>query len=356
MRQPTIDIAGRLIGPDHPPYIIAEAGVHHYNDMDLAKRLIDAAREAGADAVKFQTYSADRLAAIWAPTYWNDGSGRTQHDIFAERSLLTESDYEELFEYASSKGILLLSTPFDPDAAEMLAGLGMAAFKIASADITDHPLLMKCASFGLPMLLSTGASTFDEVRAAYELVRHVGAPVALLHCSLAYPTSVADANLSRIRALAEVFPDTVLGYSDHVQPQDSELPCPLAVGMGASVIEKHFTLDKRLPGDDHYHAVDPAGLKRLVDACRDAWELTCNRGEMTEAEAPARSFARRSIVAARPLKAGTVLTLEHVDFKRPGTGLSPSEVGRILGRVLTLDLDTDALVLPEHTAEPEAIS
>lgn len=348
MSAPSITIAGRMIGPDQPPYVIAEAGVHHYNDLDTAKELISAAHEAGADAVKFQTYSADRLAATWAPTYWNDGSGRTQHDIFAERSLLTADDYKELFSFAEKTGILLLSTPFDTDAAAMLAEMGMAAFKIASADITDHPLLRACASYGVPVLMSTGASTLDEVAAAVAVVESEGAPAALLHCSLAYPTPVADANMKRILTLIEHFPSTVLGYSDHVQPQDSELPCPIAVALGASVVEKHFTLDKSLPGDDHYHAVDPDGLARLVKNCRDTWLMTQDLGETTEAEVAARSFARRSIVAARPLVAGTLLTENDVDFKRPGTGLSPARASEVIGRTLAVDLEADALVLLEH--------
>lgn len=352
MTAASIRIADREIGQGHPPYVIAEAGVHHYNDLETAKQLIVAAHEAGADAVKFQTYSADRLAATWAPTYWNDGSGRTQHDIFAERSLLTQSDYRALFDYAAEVGILLLSTPFDTDAAKMLAEMGMAAFKIASADITDHPLLRACASYGVPVLMSTGASTLDEITAALELVRGENAPAALLHCSLAYPTPVADANLARLHTLAERFPDTVLGYSDHVQPQDSELPCPIAVSLGASVIEKHFTLDKSLPGDDHYHAVDPDGLARLVRGCRDAWAMTRDLGETTQAEMAARTYARRSVVAARALSAGTVLTEADLDFKRPGTGLSPARVEQLLGRTLGVDLGADSLVLPEHL-QPE---
>lgn len=348
MTRPAISIAGRAIGPDHAPYVIAEAGVHHNNDVGLAKELIRAAHEAGADAVKFQTYKADRLAAKWAPTYWDDDSGRTQHDIFAERSLLSESEYRELFAFAADLGILLLSTPFDTDAVEMLAGMGMAAFKIASADITDIPLLTACAAHGLPVLMSTGASHFDEVQRAVDVVTSAGAPAALLHCSLAYPTPVADANLPRITTLGELFPDVVLGYSDHVQPQDSELPCPIAVALGASVIEKHFTLDKALEGDDHYHAVDPDGLARLVKNCSDSWAMTRGLGETTPAEMAARSFARRSVVAARPLPAGTVLTADDVDFKRPGTGLSPADVDRVLGCRLMVDLEADALVLPTH--------
>ncbi len=347
MTTPMIEIAGKQVGPGHPPFTIAEVGVHHGNSLELAKAYILAAKVAGVDAVKFQTYSADRLAATWAPTYWNDGSGRTQHDIFAERSLLTEADYDELFAYAAELGVLFLSTPFDTDAAKMLGDRGMAAFKIASADITDLPLLRAVAAYGRPVLMSTGASTLDEVAVALDTVRAAGAPVALLHCSLSYPTAVPDANLGRLRTLAERFEGVLLGYSDHTQPQDSELACPLAVALGASVIEKHFTLNKALLGDDHYHAVDAEGLARLVKNCREAFLMARDLGEMTEAEQAARSFARRSIVAARALAAGTVLTEADVDFKRPGTGVSPARLGEVLGRRLTRDLAADDLVMLE---------
>lgn len=337
-------IGARPIGPDHPAYIIAEAGVHHENDLGLAKEYVKAAADAGADAIKFQTYSADRLATTWAPTYWDDGSGQTQHDIFATRSLLGQSDYEELARYAHELGIHFLSTPFDEDATELLAALDMPAFKIASADITHHPLLKAVAAHGRPVLLSTGAAGFDEIQKAVDVVRAAGAPVAILHCNLSYPTPLEEANLGRIKLLRERFPDVLVGYSDHTQPQDSELPCPLAVGLGACIVEKHFTLDKSLPGDDHYHAVDPGGLARLVTEARHAWAMVHEPLENTPSEKAARQYARRSIVAARDLAAGTVLSVDDVDFKRPGTGLAPMHLDKVLGRTLARDLASDDLV------------
>ncbi len=339
-----LHISGRAIGPGERPYVIAEAGVHHYNSLDLARELVSRAAAAGADAVKFQTYTASRLAARWAPTYWESTAGATQYDIFAERSLLVRDDYAELFTHAARVGITCLSTPFDPDAAEMLAGLGMPAFKIASADITDLPLLRACAAHGRPMLLSTGASTMQEVHRAVDAVRAEGASVGLLHCTLAYPTPLSQANLRRLEMLAIEFPDVVLGYSDHTQPQDSEYACPTSVALGASIVEKHFTLDKSLPGDDHYHAVDPEGLARLVKNCTDVWMMTREPVEIEPAEEAARSYARRSVVAARNLRAHTILQITDVDFKRPGTGIDPSEVASVLGRRLTRDFAEDELI------------
>lgn len=333
------------ISLERPPFVIAEAGVHHFNSVELAKAYVLQARIAGAQAIKFQTYSADRIAAKWAPTYWDAGQGKTQHDIFASRSRITQHGYRELFEYAREVGIMLLSTPFDIDAAHMLNDLGMAAFKIASGDLTHWPLLRRVASFGKPIILSTGASTIEEVGDAVSVLQDLGAVFALLHCSLAYPTPVRGANLGRIRLLQEAFPGVHIGYADHTRLRDSALACPLAVSMGARIIEKHFTLNRHAEDDDHYHAADAAGLAQLVRDCRDAWLMTGSARELTESEAPARRFARRSIVAARPLRKGTTLTEHDVDFKRPGTGLSPALVDTVLGKRLRRDLVADELVV-----------
>jgi N-acetylneuraminate synthase len=345
-----LTIGSRTVGATGRPYVIAEAGVHHHNSLELAKRLVMEAAIAGADAVKFQTYSADRLATVWAPLYWDDSSMGTQHQVFASRSLLGRDDYAELFGYAAELGIAMLSTAFDDDAATMLADLGMVAFKTASADITDLPLLRRIADFGRPVLLSTGASTFAEIRAAVDAIESRGCPVALLHCSLAYPTPVAAANLGRIPALASAFPDHVIGYSDHTQPSETTLACPASVAMGARIVEKHFTLNRSLTGDDHYHAVDPSGLADLVRECAAASVMSEYLGEMTESEQAARSYARRSIVAARPIAAGTVLGAEDVDFKRPGTGMSPARLDEVLGRTAATHIEQDALILPELLA------
>lgn len=356
MNRPEIRIGSLVIGDEHPPFVIAEAGVHHDNSIELAKALIRAARVAGAHAIKFQTYSADRIAARWAPTYWDSAPGLTQYDIFAERSRLSADDYAELIAYANELGIIFLSTPFDPDAASLLDELGMPAFKIASADLTNTPLLRSVTAFGKPIILSTGASTFAEITAAVQLVRSAGVPLCLMHCTLSYPTRLDDANLRRIEALREKYPDAIIGYSDHTRPSDSELACPLSVALGARIIEKHFTLNPYLPGDDHYHAVDPPGLARLVKGCREAALMTAASVEMVEAEQAARTYARRSIVAARPLPAGTIITPQDIDFKRPGTGLSPTEADRVVGKRLLRDLAADDLIRHEHLAPAERSS
>ena len=341
------DIGGHPVGPGSPPFVIAEAGVHHGNDVGVAKEYIRAARGAGAHAIKFQTYKASRLATRWAPAYWDAGPAKTQHEIFAERDKLVEDDYRELFAYAAEVGIVMMSTPFDDESAVMLDRLGMPAFKIASADLTDWPLLRAVAELGKPMILSTGASRLDEVREVVERLSPYEVPLALLHCTLAYPTPLDAANLLRITELRRAFGELVIGYSDHTQPQDSELACPLSVALGARIVEKHFTLDPTLPGDDHYHAVDPEGLARLVRGCADAWRMTAEYAELGDVEAAARERARRSIVAARRIEKGDVLGADAIDFKRPGTGVSPMRVDEVLGRTARRAFQADELIQVE---------
>lgn len=344
IQEASLTIDGRVIGAAHPPYVIAEAGVHHQNSVEIAKAFIVAARIAGADAVKFQTYTADRLATRWAPTYWAEESGVSQHDIFSARSLLTTEDYSVLFAYAKEVGITLLSTPFDVDAVEMLDSLGMSGFKLASADITNLPLIEACARTGKPLLMSTGASTLAEVDEAHRAAATFGSEVVLLHCSLAYPTPVSAANLGRIAQLRNHFPDVLLGYSDHTSPGDTALACPVAVSLGCCVIEKHMTLNRLARGDDHGHSVDGGLLAALVRDCYDAWLMCKDSVEITDSELPARSFARRSIVAAQSIPTGHRITMGDIDFKRPGTGLPPSASDKVIGRVVRRDLSVDELI------------
>jgi sialic acid synthase SpsE len=345
--EPTVSIAGRLVGESRPPYVIAEVGVHHQGDLELACRYVAAAHTAGADAVKLQTYTADALTTAWAPTYWAAPAGETQHSVFASKRPLSGEEYREIATVARRLGIDFLSTPFDEDSVSLLGSVGVPAFKVASADITDLPLLRAIARARLPVLLSTGASELDEVRVALETVRAQGAPVVVMHCSLAYPTPLEHANLRRLKVLAATFPDVVLGYSDHTCPDDSELACPLSVAYGARVVEKHFTLDRSQVGDDHYHAVDPEGLARLVKACRDVWTMTRPGPEVTEVELPARALARRSIVAARAIPAGAVITSADIQFKRPGTGMSPAREHDVLGRRTKVSIAADDLIVED---------
>jgi len=345
-----IEIAGRKIGAGHPPYVIAEAGVHHYDSLALAREYILQARIAGADAIKFQTYSADGLVTRWAPLYWDDPRFKTQHDVFAAKRGFTREEYAELFAHAAELGIVLLSTPFSNEAVDMLDSLDMPAFKVASADLTNLPLLRHIARTGKPMLISTGACGFDEIEHVLATIRPINDRIALLHCSLGYPTPVDRANMARIGALAARFPGVVLGYSDHTQPRHSALPTPVSVAHGARVLEKHFSLNLDLSGDDHYHSVDTQGLKTLVKDCRDVFAMTGTGAEITDVEAEARRQARRSIVAARDLEAGRVLEEGDLAFK--GTGVSPLEAESMIGCRLTQSVAADDLLTWEKTERP----
>ncbi|MCX7970685.1 MAG: N-acetylneuraminate synthase family protein [Negativicutes bacterium] len=329
------------------PLIIAEAGVHHGCDRQRGFALIEAAARAGADAIKFQTYRAERIVTCWAPRYWDCGEAPgTQFDTFLPRGRFGPDDYLALAEHCRRQGIMFLSTPFDIEVVDWLEQCGMAMYKIASADLTNYPLLKRVAVTGRPILLSTGASTGEEIKAAVDFIRQQGGhDLTLLHCCLAYPAPYDGLNLKKIITLRELFPDCRVGYSDHTIPDQCLSACLGAVALGAEVIEKHFTLDRSLPEDDHYHALDEQQLGQLVEGVAHL-TAALGSGQLQPAgcEQPARLHARRSIVAARDLPAGTVLEWEHLDFKRPGHGIPPSQVADVTGRVLNRDLQRDQLV------------
>lgn len=340
-------IGERRIGPGEPAYIIAEAGVNHKGSLDAARRLIDEAKQAGADAIKFQTYKAEKLVTRAAPRYWEDAEASgTQYAIFKQSDTFGEAEYRVLFEHARAAGITWLSTPFDLDAVAFLDDLGMPAFKIASADLTNVPLLEACARTGKPVILSTGASMLDEVHASVDVLRRAGCEdLILLYCVLSYPTRDEDANLRRMVRLQQEFPDVPVGFSDHTIPDDCVIVPSAAAALGAAVIEKHFTLDRTLPGDDHYLSVDPGQLATLVRNCRTiAAALGNDQFAVQPSEEAARTYARRSIVAAVTIPAGTVITPDMLIMKRPGTGISPVEVDRLTGRAAAVDIPEDTTI------------
>ncbi|MFQ6131335.1 MAG: N-acetylneuraminate synthase family protein [Armatimonadota bacterium] len=340
-------VGSRPVGQGCPCYIIAEAGVNHKCDLDTALAMIEKAKQAGADAIKFQTYKADTLVTRWAPRYWQDPEpSGTQHAIFRRSDRFGPEEYRALAEACVEHAIHFISTPFDLPSVDLLNDLGVPAFKIASADITDRPLVEKVGATGKPVFLSTGASTMPEIEAALGWLRQVGnESVMVLHCVLSYPTPIEHASLARIPMLQERFPDYAIGLSDHTIPDDCVTVTTAAVALGAKAIEKHFTLGRDLPGDDHYLSVDPALLARTVEKVRMAEQAMGEPYDQPlECELPARENARRSIVAAVDIPAGTKLEPEHLIMKRPGTGISPAEIGKVLGRVTTSPIAEDSLV------------
>ena len=315
------------------PAIIAEAGVNHEGSLDLARRLIDEAAEGGADAIKFQTYKAETLAVADSPAYWDTTKETTptQRALFAKYDSFWQDDFVALKRHCDDVGIEFMSTPFDRESAAFLNDL-VAVFKVASADLTNHPFLRQIAGYGRPVVLSTGASTVDEIADALAQLEGAGT-ICLMHCVLNYPTDRRNANLGMILDLRARFPERVPGYSDHTVP-DPEMSVPVTAALlGAQVIEKHFTFDKTLPGNDHYHAMDLADLRTLRDRLDAAFLVVGSTDKAPlPSEEPARRFARRSLVTAVDLPAGHVVTESDLTWKRPATGISPADIGRVIGR------------------------
>ena len=342
---PQVVLGSRTITPTSRPYIIAEIGVNHEGSLDLAKRLIELAKEGGADGAKFQSYKADTLASKHSPAYWDTSkeSTRSQHELFQKYDNFEPADYAALAEHAKLCGIDFLSTPFDDAAVDYLQPL-VPFYKIASADITNTPLLRRVARTGKPVVLSTGASNMDEIRWSVRTLHDAGATdVVLLHCILNYPCENHNAHVRMITGLAEAFPDYLIGYSDHTVPDPDMTALAVAYSLGAVVLEKHFTHDKTLPGNDHYHAMDVHDLRRFVERMGTIADIL---GE-TEAKSPiateeiSRLNARRSIVLARAVRAGQALTEADLTYKRPGTGVGPQDWDRVIGMTVNKDLDDD---------------
>ena len=340
-----LQLGSRVITDRSRPYVIAEIGVNHEGSLELARRLIDLAKEGGADAAKFQTYKADTLASKHSPSYWDLSKEPTtsQHKLFQKYDSFGDDDYRELARYCGEVGIDFASTPFSDSAVDLLEPL-MPFFKIASADITTTPLLRRVARTGKPVVLSTGASTSEEVAVAVRTLRDAGcSELSLLHCVLNYPTADENAHLGMITALREEYPDVLIGYSDHTVPDEGMTAITAAYLLGARIIEKHFTHDKSLPGNDHYHAMDVGDLKRFIAGVERLDTMIGATSEVTsiETEEISRANARRSIVLDADVPAGTKLTEDMLTYKRPGTGVSPVHWDEVIGRKPARDLERD---------------
>ena len=344
-RQRSIRLGAKLVTEDSLPYVIAEIGVNHEGSMETARRLIELAKEGGADAAKFQTYKADTLASKHSPAYWDLSKEPTtsQHKLFQKYDSFGPAEYRALAAHCEEVEIDFVSTPFDKSAVELLDPL-MPFFKIASADLTNTPLLRQVAETGKPVVLSTGASTSDEVRVAVETLQEAGCKeLSLLHCVLNYPTPDENAHLGMITGLRRDYPDIVIGYSDHTVPDESMTAVTAAYLLGARVIEKHFTHDKTLPGNDHYHAMDVHDLKRFVSNVRRAHVMigSDEEKEPIDSEEISRMNARRSIVLDADVRAGETLTESMLTYKRPGTGVSPLHWDFVIGQRVVRDLERD---------------
>jgi sialic acid synthase SpsE len=327
------------------PYIIAEAGVNHEGSMDIAKRLIDEAKEGGAHAIKFQTYKAETIASKDSPSYWDLTKEPTnsQYLLFKKHDKFWKSEFEELAKHCQSAGIEFLSTPFDVESAHFLNEL-MNVYKISSSDLNNKPFIDILCGFGKPIILSTGAAYMWEVEQTVSWIKAHGNKLALMHCVLNYPTADENANLAMIPELIRKFPEYMVGYSDHTLPKDMTT-LEVATLLGARLHEKHFSHDKTLPGNDHYHAMDKEDLK-VFNARMDKLLslLGSATNEFLKSEEISRKNARRSLVANRFIPQGKTIDAEDVTWKRPAKGIAPSNYDQIIGSKARVDIPEDTVL------------
>lgn len=337
------------------PYVIAEAGVNFYDTakvhgvtpLEEAMRYVDEVKKAGIDAIKFQSYKAGTIASKNSPAYWDTTKEptKTQYELFLKYDHFGKAEYRCLCDYCHEVGVGFLSTPFDYDSADYLEDM-VDIYKISSSDLSNLPFIHYIAAKKKPIYLSVGASYLSEVEQAVRTAQEAGcSEIALLHCVLSYPCKYEDANLNVIKTLKRVFPNLKIGYSDHTLPEETMTVLTAARMLGAEIIEKHFTLDKTLPGNDHYHAGDPEDFKRVIENFQLV-DMVLGQEEKTvfPCEAVPRREARRSLVLTRNMKQGEVLGDCDLAEKRPGTGISPAMKDIVLGRRLLEDQSEDTVL------------
>lgn len=329
-------------GKKEPVIIIAEAGVNHNGSLENAYKLIEAARDAGADYVKFQTFKTELCISKEAPLAEyqknNDKQVKTQFDLVKKLELSEETHFK-LMDKCKECGIKFLSTGFDIPSLVFLNSIGMDFFKVPSGEITNLPYLRTIAGFKKKVVLSTGMANLDEIKAALEIFK--GLDVTVLHCNTEYPTPMVDVNLSAMLSIKDSL-KVPIGYSDHTL--GIEIPIA-AVALGASIIEKHFTLDNNMPGPDHKASLEPAELKKMVSSIRNI-EMALGTGikEPSESEKKNMTVARKSIVASCFIKAGETFSEKNITTKRPGSGISPMKWDVVIGRVAKKDFNEDELI------------
>lgn len=342
-----ISLQNKKIGDNHPLFFIAEAGVNHNGDLKLAKELVDVAVDAKADAVKFQTFKAEELNTPNAPKaqYHIETTGNDREQTWFNLLKSQEMSYEmhrDIIKYCNGKGILFLSTPYSKESVDLLETFDLAAYKIASADLNNLPFLEYVASKGRPIIISTGMSTMDEIKLTKQLFNNNNLlEYIFLQCTSNYPTKLEDSNLKVINTLKTEL-NCLVGYSDHT---DSYINSIAATAIGACVIEKHFTLDKNLPGPDHRMSLDPDELKETIEFIRKTEIALGNeKKNVLLIEQDNREKLRKSIVARINIKNGQLIDENMLSFKRPGYGIPPSDLYRIIGRKVLFDIPKDTLL------------
>jgi len=335
----------KKIGADSPVFTIAEIGCNFEGVIGRAKEMIEVAAQAGADAVKFQSFIPKKLVSKYAEKFWEiEGCpGRNQLEEFEQMPKLSFAEYKVLKEAADRLGVIFFSTPYDEESVDMLERLDVPLYKISSMDITHIPFLRYIARKKKPIIISTGASNIEEVEEAVKIMKNEGSgQIGVLHCITNYPTKDVNINLRMITHLKNVFPELVVGYSDHTLPDEGEGIITAAVALGAKIIEKHFTFDNRRPGYDHEISVDYEGLRRMIIQIRRVEKaLGEDYKRPIDAEAKARIHGRRSIVAAKNIVKGAVIAKDMLEIKRPATGIEPKFIDSLLGKRACKDIKVD---------------
>lgn len=326
-------------------YIIAEAGVNHNGSLEIAKKMVDVAREAGANAIKFQTFKAENIVTKNASRaeyqVKNTGEDTSQYSMLKKLEL-SYDDFRELKAYCDASGIEFLSTPFDLESIDFLQELGIRFLKIPSGEITNFPYLRKIGQTGMPVIMSTGMSTLEEVGDAIRVLREYGSDeISLLHCTTEYPAPLDSVNLKAMQTMAEAF-NLPVGYSDHTSGIEVSVA---AVAMGAVIIEKHFTLDRNMEGPDHKASLEPDELKAMVQSIRDV-EMAMGTGEkgLSYSELKNVSVVRKSIVAKRAIRKGMLFSEDNLSVKRPGTGVNPMQWNKVIGLCAKRDYEEDEMI------------
>lgn len=340
-----IRIGDRVLGEGEPTFIVAEIGVNHNGSVKIAKKLIDAAKEVRADAAKFQVFKTERIVTEYAKkaAYQKETTDpkKSQYDML-KRLELTDAEIRELHNYARKRNIMFLSSAFDEESVDLLDNLDVPAFKVASSEVTNLPLLQHIARKKRPILLSTGLSTLEEIKEALDIFKAEDIEdIVLLHCITSYPAKAEEANLKTMDVLRKQFGFPV-GFSDHTL--GTAVPIA-AVAMGAVLIEKHFTLDKKMPGPDQRASLEPDEFRQMVTAIHDV-ERALGNGlkKLAAEEEEIKKVARRSIVAKVKIRKGTVIRENMLDFKRPGTGLEPKNLLKIVGKRASKDIEADEMI------------
>ena len=330
------------------PFLIAEIGVNYYDiakkenlsNMDAAKLMVKEAKDAGCNAVKFQSYKANTIASKNSPAYWdtNEEPTTSQYELFKKFDSFGEEEYREIANYCKEIGIMFLSTPFDFDSIDYLDEF-MDVYKISSSDLTNIPFIKRIAEKGKDIIISTGASTLDEIKLAIDTIEKTNekytngeSGIGIMHCVLS-------------KNLKDLYPDYEIGYSDHTKPDENMLILTTAYLYGATILEKHYTLDKTLQGNDHYHGMDPDDIRKFNNNIELIKTINGQYNKVPlPCEGESRKQARRSIVADECIKEGTIITEDMLTFKRPGTGISPSEIANVIGKKAKSDIAEDELI------------